>query len=161
MRFLDLNQDYALLFLTIHHDAERLFEAHVAHETGLLDGWHLVEHVFAEDALPRVGIDGEIANAKLREVLKEMGSLRRIHTIVLQRHLDNDSRRRDVRPLYGNAQPMIARPPPSWSAKNIVGTLSEELAVDEFDVFGNGGVVHRREIIVGLLTLFHQSQLPF
>ena len=54
----------AMLFLAVHHDSQRTFEAHVANILRLFDGRHGVQHVALHDAVSRIGIDGEVAHTE-------------------------------------------------------------------------------------------------
>ena len=72
------------MFLAVHHDLQRLLEAHMAHEVGLLDSGHRIEYLLLEDAVAGVGVDGEIAYAERGEVLEEVGALGGIDMVVLQ-----------------------------------------------------------------------------
>ena len=98
-----IRHDHALLFLSVHHDFQRMGESDVAHMVGFLNGRQCIEDLTAVDALVTVGIDGEIAHTEGREVLEEVGTLTRVHTVVLQTLLDDEPRCRDVRPLHRNA----------------------------------------------------------
>ena len=75
--FLNLLSIYhdACLFFTVHHDFQGMVESHVPHVLRLLDGRHLVEQLFLEDAIAGIGVDGEIAHTKRGEVLEEVGAL--------------------------------------------------------------------------------------
>ena len=72
---------------------------------GLHHRRHCVELALAEESFTTVLVDGEVAHAKRREVLKEVRSLARVDTIVLQCHFHYYACCRYVGPLYGYSEP--------------------------------------------------------
>ena len=97
-----------MLLLTIHHDFQGTVEADVAHKLRFLNGRHAVEDGLLQHTIASVGVDGEVADTKGGEVLEEMGALRGVDMIVLQASLNDDTGSRDVGPLDGDAQPIVA-----------------------------------------------------
>ena len=77
----------------------------------LLDGGELVEDFLTVDAVATEGVDGEVADAKRREVLEEVGALAGVNLEAVQTGLHDDLRRADVRPFDGDAEPRVAAPP--------------------------------------------------
>ena len=100
-----------MLLLAIHHDFQGTVEADVAHKLRFLNGRHAVEDGLLQHTIASIGVDGEVADTKGGEVLEEMGALRGVDMIVLQTGLDDDAGSGDMRPLDGNAQPVVAGAP--------------------------------------------------
>lgn len=101
-------QYHALLLHPVHHYFQRTAEAHVAYVLRLVNGGHGVEQFLLEYAVVLVSVDGEISHAETRQVLEEVRALARVNAIVWQSGLNYHARRADVRPLHGNAQPIVA-----------------------------------------------------
>ena len=55
-----------------------------------------------------------------------------------------------MRPLDGDAQPIVTRAPAARTYEDIVLVLGQELAVNLLYLVGNGGIVGCREVIVCL-----------
>ena len=151
------------MFLTVHHDLQGLLEADVAHVLGLFDGGQCIEHFLTEEAVARVGADGEVADTERGEVLEEMRALRGIDMVALECRLDDDAGGGDVRPLDGDAEPGVAGAPAAWADEDLVVASAvavalcrhdeltvEEAAVDLFDLTGDLGVVGSGEVLAGL-----------
>ena len=102
---IDLNQHYTLLFLAIHEYFKRFVKSHVPYKLSLFYCGHRIEHLLAVDAVVGVGVDGEVAHAKRREVLEEVRSLARVDTIVLQSHFHDYTCCRYMGPLYRYSEP--------------------------------------------------------
>ena len=122
----------------------------MAHKLSLFDGRHLVEQFFLQYAIVCIGVDGEVAYAERCQVLEEVSALRGIYMVVLQSCLDDDTGCRDVRPLDGDAQPVVAGAPTSRAYQHIVLVLIQELAVDLLYLVGNLRIVDSRKVVVGL-----------
>ena len=75
----------------------------MAYEVGFFYCFHSVENIFLYDAVATEVVNSEIADTEGGEVLEEVGSLRRIYTIVLQSLFHDDTCCRDMGPLYRNA----------------------------------------------------------
>ena len=56
--------NYAFLMQAVHHYFQRLREANMAHEVGLLNVWHGIEKVGAEDTFASVVVYREVADAE-------------------------------------------------------------------------------------------------
>ena len=91
----------AVLLLAVHHDFQRMVEAHVAYVLRFLDGRHGVQHIGLQDTVARIGVDGEVTHPERCQVLEEVCALRGVYVVVLQSCLDDDTGGRDVRPLDG------------------------------------------------------------
>ena len=139
-----------MLLFAIHHDFQWAVEAHVAHKLRLLNGRHLVEEFLLQYAIACIGVDGEVAHAERCQVLEEVGALRGVYMVVLQSCLDDDAGGRDMRPLDGDAQPVVAGAPTTWTDEHVVLVLVQELAVDLLYLVGNLRIVDSREVVVGL-----------
>lgn len=122
-------------------DEEWAGQANVTDEFGLIDGWQLIELLFAPDAIATEGVDSEVRDAERGEVLEEVGALRRIDLEIVQSRLDYNPGSRDVRPLDGDAKPRVARAPATRTDVDAVAAFVEELTVDVLDLLGDGGVV--------------------
>ena len=120
------------------------------HKLGLLDSRHGIKHFFPPNALAQESIDGEIAHAEAREVLEEMGALAGVDAVVFESCLDNEFRGTDVRPFHRDAQPIVTRPPASWSHEHIPFSLIEETTVELLYLTSDGGVIGGREMLIGL-----------
>ena len=127
-----------------------MIEADVAHVFRLLNGWHLIEDILLENAIACIGVNGEIADTEAGEVLEKVGTLRGIDMIVFQTRLHNDTGGRDMRPLDGDTQPIVAATPTSWTNEHIVLILVKELLIDLLDMRGNRGIIGSGEILISL-----------
>ena len=139
-----------MLLLAIHHDFQGTVEADVAHKLGFLNGRHTIEDGLLQHTIASIGVDGEVADTKGGEVLEEMGALRGVYMIVLQASLNNDTSGRDMGPLDGDAQPIVAGAPTSWTDEDVVLVLVQETTVNLLYLVGNGGIVGSGEVVIGL-----------
>ena len=64
-----------MLLFAVHHDFDGVGETHVTDVLRLLNGRQRVEHVGLQDAVTRIGVDGEVTHAKRGEVLEEVRAL--------------------------------------------------------------------------------------
>ena len=122
------------MFLAVHHDLHGTLKADVADILCFLNGRHTVEDVLLEQTIARVGVDGEVADTERREVLEEVGALRGVDVVVLETGLDDDAGCRDVGPLDGNAQSVVAGAPAARADEHVVLALVEEALVDALNV---------------------------
>ena len=70
--------------------------------------------------------------------------------VVLQASLDNDAGCRDMRPLDGDAQPVVAGTPAARANQYVVLVFVQELAVYLLYLVGNAWIVDSGKVIVGL-----------
>ena len=70
--------------------------------------------------------------------------------IVLECCLDDHASGRDMRPLHGNTQPVVTGAPAPRTNQHIVLILSQEPAVDLFDLVGDIGILGSGEVVAGL-----------
>ena len=126
----------------------------MAYEVGFFYCFHSVENIFLYDAVATEVVNSEIADTEGGEVLEEVGSLRRIYTIVLQSLLHDDSCRRDVRPFHGDAQPVVAGAPTSGTYEDVVLATLKETTVYLLYLVGYLRIVHGGEIVAGL-DIYH------
>ena len=122
----------------------------MAHVLRLFDGRQPVEDLLLEKTGTVVGIDGEVAHAERRQVLEEVGALRRIDVIVLQSRLDDDTGCRDVGPLDRHAQPRVAGAPTARTDEDVGAAFVKEALIDLLNMPGDGGVVGCREVVARL-----------
>ena len=122
----------------------------MAHELRFFHCRHAVEDILLQHTVARIGVDGEVAHSKRGQVLEEVRTLRGVYVVVLQARLHDDARCRDVRPLDGYAQPVVARPPSSRTYQHVVLVLSQEPTVDLLYLVSYPGIVGCREVVVGL-----------
>ena len=134
----------------VHHDFDGVGEADVAHVLRLLNGRQRVEHAGLQNTVTRIGVDGEVTHAKRGEVLEEVRALRGIYVVVLQSGLHDDACCGDVRPLHGDAQPVVARTPTARADQDVVLSLIQELAVDLLYFHRYLWIVGGGEVVVGL-----------
>ncbi len=73
-----------------------------------------------------------------------MRALARVHAVVRQPGLHDDSRRGDVRPLHRDAQPRVVASPSSRPHQHVAPSLFYEAAVDAVDFSRYGRIVAGR-----------------
>ena len=126
----------------------------MADEVCLVESRHSIKYIPVPKTVVAIGVDSEIAHAKTRKVLEEMGALTGVYHIIGQSGLNNQARGTDMRPLHRNAQPRVARPLASWTYKNIIPVLIKELTVQALHLYGNARIVGPGKILI-CLDIYH------
>src|ERR1019366_9170774 len=102
-----------------------------------------------DEALTGIGVDGEVADLKRGEVLKEMTALRRNYAEIPESRLNNYPRSGDLVPGHRNSQPRVGRSPAAHSDQQVRRILLAKLSIEMGDAlrhFGAAGAFKAVEV---------------
>src|SRR3989304_1427137 len=88
------------------------------------------EPVPVEEPLPRLGVDGEVADVVRDQVLEEVRSLRGAHVEVAKAGLDDHPGAGDLIPGDGDAEEWLARAPAAGADEDITSALGAKAGVE-------------------------------
>lgn len=78
----------------------------MTNEPGFFNSRPGIQYLLVIDTILHIGINCEITDSERSQILKEVSSLTRVHTIISQPRLHNDTCSRNMGPLHRNAQPL-------------------------------------------------------
>ena len=113
----------------------------MTNEPGFFNSRPGIQYLLVIDTILHIGINCEITDSERSQILKEVGSLTRVHTIISQPRLHNDTFSRNMGPLHRNAQPLIAASPASRTYQYIMFPFIQKFTVHLFYFISNGRII--------------------